>query len=83
MNSWQIAALALLLTMIPSAIVIARAKAMDRLVALEFTTTAAVLALMLIAEGIRRPSFFDIPLTLALLSYPASLLFAQFYERWL
>jgi multisubunit Na+/H+ antiporter MnhF subunit len=83
MNIWQIAALALVLTMIPAAAVIAKARTMDCLVALEFTTSSGVLALMLVAEGIRRPSFLDIPLTLALLSYPASLLFAHFYERWL
>lgn len=83
MNIWQMAALALVLIMIPSAAIIATAPKMDQLVALEFATTAGTLALMLIAEGIQRPSFFDIPLTLALLSYPASLLFAHFYERWL
>ena len=83
MNMWQMAALALVLTIIPAAAVMAGARAMDRLVALEFATTAAVLALMLIAESIKRPSFLDIPLTLALLSYPASLLFAHFYEHWL
>lgn len=83
MNIWQMAALALVLLMTPAAAIIAKAPKLDQLVALQFATTAGALALMLIAEGIHRASFFDIPLTLALLSYPASLLFAHFYERWL
>jgi multisubunit Na+/H+ antiporter MnhF subunit len=83
MNYWYLAALGLLLAIIPSAVAISRGELMDRLVALEFATTLGVLALLLIAEGMHRPSFFDFSLTLALLSYPASLLFTHFFERWL
>ncbi|HEX4084495.1 MAG TPA: monovalent cation/H+ antiporter complex subunit F [Chthoniobacteraceae bacterium] len=83
MNLWEIAILILVLAMMPAMVLIARGRTMDALVALEFASSAGVLALMLIAEDIRRPSFLDIPLALVLLSYPASLLFAHFYERWL
>ena len=53
------------------------------LIGLQLATTTAVLALTVIAIGISRSSFLDIGLTLALLSYPATLLFAHFIQRWL
>ncbi len=83
MNLWLIAALAILLVVIPCGFVLIRAPVMDAVVALQFATGAGVLALVLIAIGLGRPSFLDIALTLALLSYPATLLFAHFLERWL
>lgn len=83
MNVWLIAALALLLTVVPCGYVLLRAPLMEAVVGLQFATAAGVLALVLIAIGLARPSFLDIALTLALLSYPATLLFAHFLERWL
>ncbi len=83
MNVWSIAALALLLAIVPCGFALLRAPLMDALVALQFGTGLGVLALVLIAVGLGRPSFLDIALTLALLAYPATLLFAHFLERWL
>jgi multicomponent Na+:H+ antiporter subunit F len=38
---------------------------------------------MLLAEGFGRLPFFDLALTLALLSFAGGLVFARFLERWL
>ena len=55
----------------------------DALVTLQFASCISVLILALVAVGSHRPSFLDIALTLALLAYPGSMLFAHFFERWL
>ncbi|MFN2475002.1 MAG: monovalent cation/H+ antiporter complex subunit F [Chthoniobacterales bacterium] len=83
MNMWLVAALVLVLAVVPCGVVLWRAPLADCLVALQFATGLSVLVLTLVAIGLHRPSFLDIALTLALLSYPASLLFAHFIERWL
>lgn len=83
MNIWLIAAIGFALVTFPCGIVLARAPLMTALAAVQLGTGASVLALTVIAMGLGRPSFLDIGLTLALLAYPASLLFAHFFERWL
>ncbi|HEY1582901.1 MAG TPA: monovalent cation/H+ antiporter complex subunit F [Chthoniobacterales bacterium] len=83
MNLWLWAALFLALGSVPCGWVILRAELTDALVALQFATVLGTLALLLIAQGLQRPSFFDIALTLALLGFPATLLFSHFFERWL
>lgn len=83
MNFWLWAALLLLLGFLPCGWVILRADPMDALVALQLATGLGTLVLLLIAQGLGRPSFFDIGLALALLGFPSTLLFAHFFERWL
>jgi multisubunit Na+/H+ antiporter MnhF subunit len=83
MNLWLIAALALVLAVLPCGFVLSRGAIMDRLVALQLATGICTLTLVLVAPGLNRPSFLDMGLTLALLGYPASLLFARFLELWL
>jgi multisubunit Na+/H+ antiporter MnhF subunit len=39
--------------------------------------------LLLLAEGFQHPSFFDLPLTLAFLSFGGGMVFARFVQRWL
>ncbi len=83
MNPWLVGAFALVLGFIPCGIVIARASVPDRLVALEMAGILAVSILMLLAQAFQQPSFHDLALTLALLSFPAGLVVAYFIERWL
>ena len=83
MNIWLASTIAFVLITVPCTILLVRAPLIDALVALQFGTGACVLALTVLAVGLNRPSFLDIGLTLAVLSYPASLLFAHFFERWL
>lgn len=83
MNLWLGGALALLLVLVPCGWIFMHGSIGDCFVAVQFATGTSVLALTLIAIGLHRSSFLDIGLTLSLLSYPASLLFAHFLERWL
>ena len=83
MNAWLLAATALLLGLATCGFVVARKGILDRLVALELASSLAVLTLMLLAQGLGRPTFYDLALTLAVLSFSASLGFARMLERWL
>ena len=83
MNLWLWAALAFSLLLVPCLVALLRVPLPDALVTLQFATSISVLVLTLVAIGLHRPSFLDIALTLALLAYPGSLLFAHFFERWL
>ena len=83
MNIWFIATGVLLLALVPCAVVIFRAATLDRLVALELAGTIATLLILALAQGLGRPSVFDLALALALLSVPGTLVYAHFLERWL
>jgi multicomponent Na+:H+ antiporter subunit F len=56
---------------------------MDRLVALEIAGTVNTLILLMLAQGLDRPPFFDLALVLALLSFAGGMVYARFLERWL
>ncbi len=83
MNAWLVASLVLLVTLVPCGVVVVRGGPVDQLVALETAGGIETLMLLLLAEGFRRPAFFDLALTLALLSLAGALVFARFFERWL
>lgn len=83
MNPWMWAALALLMALIPTGIVCFRGAVEDRLVGLEFAGVIVTLEMVLLIEGFHRPSFYDLPLTLALLSFGGGMVFARFVQRWL
>ncbi len=81
--SWLWGATAMCAGLVPCAAVCLRAKdVFDRLVALEMTGMLASLAMILLAEAMQRPLFFDLGLTTALLSFGGGLVFARFLERW-
>jgi multicomponent Na+:H+ antiporter subunit F len=82
-NVWLLAALVLIvLGLVPCALVIFREPPMDRLVRLEVASVIVCLVLLLMAEGLHRPPFFDLALAVALLSFAGGLVFARFLERW-
>jgi multicomponent Na+:H+ antiporter subunit F len=83
MNAWLLAALALIFSLIPAAIVAFRGDPMDRVVGLEFASIITTLALMLLAHGFQRIPFYDIALAAGLLSFGGGLVFIRFLERWL
>ena len=55
----------------------------DRLVAVQLATTVAAVAMALLSFAFDQPSLIDLPLTLAFLSLPGTLLLAIFLERWM
>jgi multicomponent Na+:H+ antiporter subunit F len=81
-NVWLVAALGLILALVPCGIVVFREPPMDRLVALELASVISSLMLLLLAQGFHRPAFFDLALALALLCFAGGLVFARFFERW-
>lgn len=83
MNAWLWAAFALMLALVPSLIVTFRGEIGDRLAGLEFANCIVVLVMVLLVQGFDRPSFYDLPLTLTLLSFGSGLVFARFVQRWL
>lgn len=83
LNPWLIAAALVMAGIIPCAAVIAREGLADGLAALQLGGTLATLASLFLAVGLGRPTVADIPMSLAVLSFGSSLLYAHFLERWL
>ena len=55
----------------------------DRLIAVQLGTTIAAIIMVLMSFAFDQSSLIDLPLTLAFLSLPGTLLLAIFMERWL
>jgi multicomponent Na+:H+ antiporter subunit F len=83
MNGFVIAAIAMLVAVIPCGIVVVRGKVMDAVVAYEAVSSIVVMVLVLLAEGFRRSGEFELPVLLAVLLFGSGLVFVRFLERWL
>jgi multisubunit Na+/H+ antiporter MnhF subunit len=84
MNIWLISAISLLLAFLPCAVVVLHSHdLMDQFIATLLAGVVTVMVMMLIAQGLNRPSFLDLAAVLALLAFPSCLLFARFLGRWL
>ena len=81
MNAWLAAAAALIAGVVPCGWLCLRGSHLDALVALELATTLLTLALLLLAEGFHRSSYFVLPLTAAALGFVGNLVFVRFMER--
>jgi multisubunit Na+/H+ antiporter MnhF subunit len=77
------AAIAMLIAIIPAAIVLCRGELAASIVAYEFITSVIVMVLALLAQGFQRSSEFELPVLLAVLMYGAGLVFVRAMERWL
>jgi multicomponent Na+:H+ antiporter subunit F len=80
-NAWLIAATALLGGLVPCGIVIVRARPFDALAALELAGAVTTLALLCLAQGFHRSSYFVLPLVLAVLSLGGNLVYVRFLRR--
>ncbi len=84
MSLWLLADILLLLAIVPCAIVVLRSAGLsDWVVAVQMCGVIGALALMILAQAMSRPSFYDLAVALSLLSFPTGLMFAHFLERWL
>ena len=83
MNSFVIAAIVMLLAVIPCGIVVVRGTTMDAVVAYEAVSSIVFMVLVLLAEGFSRPGEFELPVHLAVLLFGSGLVFVRFLERWL
>jgi multicomponent Na+:H+ antiporter subunit F len=77
-NVWLIGATVLLAALVPCGIILLRAALLDALVALTLAGTISALALLLIAEGFHRNSYFTLPLVLAFTNFVGVLIFVRF-----
>jgi multicomponent Na+:H+ antiporter subunit F len=81
-NEWLIATTVLLLGLVPCAVVMMRGSIVEALVGLQMAGVLQTVVLLLLAEGLHRPPFFDLALVLALLTLAGGLVFARMLERW-
>lgn len=77
MNVWLTGATVLLAALLPCGFVLVRAAILDALVALELVTTLTTVALVLLAEGYHRSSYFAVPIVLAFLNVVGALVFIR------
>jgi len=82
-NEWLVAALALLVGLVPCGVVCLRGDPVNRLVGLEMAGAVDTLVLLLLAQAYGRAIYFDLALALALLSFAGGMVFARFLERWI
>ncbi|HTT81006.1 MAG TPA: monovalent cation/H+ antiporter complex subunit F [Stellaceae bacterium] len=83
MTPWLVAAIGLVPALGAAVIMCARGNAAARLAAVQLAGSIAVLLLVVLTFALDQPSSIDLALTLALLTLPATLLYALFLERWL
>lgn len=81
--SFIVAAIAMLIALIPAGTVLIRGEVPEAIVGYEFITSVAVMILALLAQGFQRPSLFELPVLLAVLMYGSGLVFVRAMERWL
>ena len=82
MNAFTVAATALLAGLVPLGAVAVRRRAIDGLVALEASGALMVLALLCLAEGFHRSTYYDVAVIAALMSWIGGLVFTRFLGRW-
>jgi multisubunit Na+/H+ antiporter MnhF subunit len=82
-TAFVVAAIAMLIAVIPCGIVMVRGKLMEAVVAYEFLSSITVMVLILLAQGFRRPAEFELPVVLAVLLFGSGLVFVRSLERWL
>jgi multisubunit Na+/H+ antiporter MnhF subunit len=80
---FTVAAIAMLICLIPAGLVVARGDLADAVVAYQFITAVVVMVLALLAQAFQRPSLFELPVLLALLLFGSGLVFVRAVERWL
>jgi multicomponent Na+:H+ antiporter subunit F len=82
MNVWMIATAVIGTGLLPCLWVAMRGSIISALAALELASTITTLALLMIAQGLRRDPFVDLALVSAILSFAGALAFVRFLERW-
>jgi multisubunit Na+/H+ antiporter MnhF subunit len=82
-SAFVLAAIVMLLSLVPAGVIIVRGTLADAVVGFEFLTSVAVLVFALLAEGFKRPSLFEFPVLLAVLLLGSGLVFVRALERWL
>ncbi len=83
MSVWTISAIVSTCALGLTGVALVRGTIETRLVALPLASSVAVLDALAIAQSFGNESAFDVAALAALLSFPAGLVYARFYARWL
>ena len=83
MSGFVVAAIVMLVGVIPSGIVVWRGTAMEAVVGYEAISSIAVMVLVLLSEGFNRFGELELPVVLAVLLFGSGLVFVHALERWL
>ena len=83
MNLWIATSVAVGASLVPCAFMSLRGSPERRLVGVEMGSVLLTIILVLLTVGYGRLPFIDLPLTIAVLSLPAGLVFARFLEKHL
>lgn len=83
MTAWTVAALALIGPLVIAVVAAGRGNPALRMVAVQLASTVGILLAIALTFVGDQSSSIDLALALALLTLPATLLFALFEERWL
>ena len=83
MNGFVIAAIAMLIGVIPCGIVVWRGTVMEAVVGYEAISSIVVMVLLLLAEGFGRFGELELPIVLAVRLFGSGLVFVHALERWL
>jgi multisubunit Na+/H+ antiporter MnhF subunit len=82
-NGFVVAAIIMLIAVIPCGIVVWRGTAMEAVVGYEAISSIAVMVLILLAVGFDRFGELELPILLAVLLFGSGLVFVHALERWL
>jgi multisubunit Na+/H+ antiporter MnhF subunit len=80
---FMVAAIAMLIALIPAGVALCRGDLATAVVAYEFIGAVVVMVLALLAQAFQRSSLFELPVLLALLMFGSGLVFVRAMERWL
>jgi multisubunit Na+/H+ antiporter MnhF subunit len=83
MTAFAIAAIVMLVALIPAGLTMVRGTQADSVVSYQFISTVTVMILALLAEGFGRSGLFEFPVLLAVLLFGGGLVFVRALERWL
>ena len=83
MNEWLVAAIGLLVLLLPAGLLAMRGTVMERVVAMQLSSTLTTLALVVLAQGLDRDVYFDLALVTAVLAFVGTLLYLRLLESWL
>ena len=83
MTEFLLAAVAMLVCLVPLGVVAWRGDLMDAVVAYEASGAIVVMVFILLPQGFGRPGLFEFPVLYAVLLLGSGLVFIRSYERWL
>ena len=83
MNEWLVAAVGFLVLLLAAGFMAMRGDLLDRVVAMELSSTLGTIILVLLAQGFGRDVYYDLAVVTAVLSFVGTLFYLRFLENWL